>query len=140
MTKPQEISDILFKMTRDVCDTGKKSQIAAAITRRGNIVSFGYNNYNKSHPFQKKYSKNESCIFWHAETHAIHNALRNGQDVSGCDLHITRSKTHKTPQKDYLVTGLAKPCRGCMRAIKEHGIANVYYTTETTEIEVMEIV
>ena len=52
----------------------QSARIAAAIVQKNNIVSIGVNS-RKSHPFQKKYGKNDDSIFLHAETDAIKNAL-----------------------------------------------------------------
>jgi deoxycytidylate deaminase len=126
------ITDTLFKITRDVCDQNKKSQIAAAVIRRGKIVSFGNNDYSKSHPFQKQYASHDHCIFWHAETNAIFNALKEMDDISGCDLYVVRGKKMKVNGKDFPVSGMAMPCPGCMKAIKKYGISRVIYSIDGT--------
>lgn len=86
-------------------------------------------NQFKTHPFQKKYSKNEHCIYLHAEVDSIVRFL-NYNDVSQLaeqTLVVVRAK--RDGVKGKWVHGLAKPCEGCQRAIAAFGIKNVVYTT-----------
>lgn len=106
------------------------ARVAACVVYKGKLVSFGINS-NKTHPFQKKYSKNSQSIFLHAEIAAIKNALYelSIQDMGRSTLYIARAKFLKPNSPDF-VTGLAKPCEGCMRAIGEFGLKKVYYTLD----------
>ncbi len=118
------IEDILTVLDR-MSETSDhpRHRFAAAITLRNKIVSFGTNR-KKSHPFQKKFGKNEHCIYLHAEVNAIKNALKHCSvdDLKKSTLTVLRAKDSKRL--------LAKPCDGCMKAIIEFGIKTVYYTTE----------
>lgn len=107
-----------------------RARIAAAIVRRGEIISIGVNK-DKSHPFQKRYAKHHEAIYVHAEIDAIYSALRRvrPEELKRCSLLISRVKcSSKSPS--ILVPGLAKPCPGCARASLAFGIDEVYYTTE----------
>ena len=108
------------------------TKLAAAVVMRNKIISIGVNQ-RKSHPFQKKYGRNDESIFWHAETDAIKNALKviDVDDLTRCDLYIVRVKKPKPKSKEW-VWGLAAPCDGCRRAIATFGIRNVIYTTDVT--------
>lgn len=108
-----------------------KFQMAAAIVYRNSILGIGCNRM-KSHPFQAKYSKNQESIFLHAEVHAIKNALKEHavDRIRGAEMIIVRRT-----KKGY---GMAKPCEGCMRALAEFGIDNVYYTTDSGDFVALE--
>lgn len=112
-------------------------KFAAAVVYRNRIISFGMNSM-KSHPMAAKYSKNEHAIFLHAEVAAIKNALReiDVDDFTKCDLYITRVKKEK-PFTEKYVWGLAKPCRGCERAIAEFGLKRVVYSCDDGDYGVM---
>jgi deoxycytidylate deaminase len=106
------------------------AKLASAVVYKNRIISIGVNSY-KSHPFQRRFASNKDAIFLHAETSAIHSALRimdTHDDLSDCDIYVCRMK-HLGPNLDF-VSGMAKPCMGCSRAIAEFGIRNVFYTTD----------
>ena len=112
-------------------DTPKlfRVRIVAAVVRRNKIISYGFHQ-NKTHTFQSKYSKRPESIYIHAEIDAIKNALRkiSVNDLSKCDLYVARSK-YEEGKKEVLLPGLAKPCKGCQRAIDTFGCKNVFYTS-----------
>lgn len=132
----QGIIDTLFQVA--TANPHNAEKMAAAVVRRGKIVSIGINSM-KSHPMAAKFGKNEHAIFLHAEVAAIKNALREIEvdDLSKCDIYIVRVKKEKPFTKKY-VYGLAKPCSGCERAIAEFGIKSVIYTKDDGTYEVME--
>lgn len=111
-------------------DTPKlfRVRIVAAVVRRNKIISYGFHQ-NKTHTFQSKYSKRPESIYIHAEIDAIKNALKKLEvtDLSKCDIYIARSRC-VPGTKDVQVPGLAKPCKGCQRAIDTFGFKNVFYT------------
>lgn len=108
-----------------------KFQMAAALVYRNTILGIGCNRM-KSHPFQARYSKNQESIFLHAEVHALKNALKehNLDRIRGAKMIIVRRT-----KKGY---GLAKPCEGCMRAMAEFGIENIYYTSDAGDFVTIE--
>ncbi|MDR3503062.1 MAG: deaminase [Legionella sp.] len=123
--KPEKIMDMLSKMACDVELFGNV-QIAAAIVIKNEIISFGVNEH-KTHPFQKKYAPNPMALYKHAENAAIINALNRvpKNDLKKATMYIVRVK------KDHS-WGMACPCEGCSKAIKEYGIKKVVYTTDVT--------
>ena len=123
-----EIFNETFKLAQSV-EPVRGARIAAAVVRKGKVVSFGYN-HKKSHPFQAKFCKNNHAVFFHAEVHAIKNALNsvNADDLSKCDLYIVRAKRNKENKK--WLTGLSKPCSGCQKCIDLFDLNSVYYSKE----------
>ncbi len=109
------------------------AKLASAVVCKNRIISIGTNSY-KSHPFQKKWASNKDAIFLHAETSAIHSALKilDTDDLSDCDIYVCRVK--HIGQNPAFVHGMSKPCIGCSRAIAEFGIRNVFYTTDEDDV------
>lgn len=113
-----------------------KVWVSAALVHRNKIISYGLNSM-KSNPFQKKYGKNEYAIYKHAEVDAIQTALKLRFDrFEGSYLYVARMKYESTERNNY-VSGLAMPCDGCLRCIKEYGIKNVIYTMDNDLIGVI---
>lgn len=100
----------------------------AAIVYRNKIIALGHS-HKKSHPFQSKYRKNEDAIYWHAETHAIFNALKivDSDTLKKCRLYVCRVKNDQDERQMF---GLSKPCDGCQECIDDHQIPTVVYTLD----------
>lgn len=96
------------------------AKMAAVIKDKKNTISFGLNQ-TKTHPLQARYGKNKHSICLHAEIDAIRNAPKNS-DLRGTSLFVARSLKNGS-------RALAKPCKGCEKAIKDYGITRVIYTT-----------
>lgn len=123
-----EIQDEIFKLAQSV-EPVRGARIAAAVVRRGKVISYGYN-HKKSHPFQTRFCKNRHAVFFHAEVHAIKNALKSVdvEDLSKCELYIVRAKRNSTNRK--WITGMSKPCSGCQKCIDLFDLKSVYYSIE----------
>jgi deoxycytidylate deaminase len=130
LPRDHKILKTLLHMAQDVAPVAN-ARLAAAIAVRGDIVSFG-NNSLRSHPFANKFGKNEHSQFWHAETHAIFNALKrhNVDILERATLYVVRVKRPYETSKEWIV-GTSKPCKGCRRCIMEFGIPRVVYGTES---------
>lgn len=116
----------LFKLASSI-EKVAGARIASSLVLKNSVLSFGFNQ-RKTHPFQAKFGKNVDSIYLHAEVDAIKNALKSYslEDLKNSVLYICRSKTINK----LLVTGLAKPCDGCMRAIASFNIKRVVYSTD----------
>jgi deoxycytidylate deaminase len=123
-----EIQDEIFKLAQSV-EPVRGARIAAAVVRRGKVISYGYN-HKKTHPFQTRFCKNPHAIFFHAEVHAIKNALKSVdvEDLYKCELYIVRAKRDKANRK--WITGMSKPCSGCQKCIDLFDLKSVYYSIE----------
>ena len=123
-----KIFDETFKLAKSV-EPVRGARIAAAVVRRGKIVSYWYN-HKKTHPFQTRFCKNPHAVFFHAEVHAIKNALKSVdvEDLSKCELYIVRAKRNSTNKK--WITGMSKPCSGCQKCIDLFDLKSVYYSKE----------
>jgi deoxycytidylate deaminase len=123
-----EIFNETFKLAQSV-EPVRGARIAAAVVRRGKVISYGYN-HKKTHPFQTRFCKNPHAIFFHAEVHAIKNALKSVdvEDLYKCELYIVRAKRDKANRK--WITGMSKPCSGCQKCIDLFDLKSVYYSIE----------
>ena len=94
-----------------------RAKLAASLVIRNEIISIGYNSY-KTHPLQKRFSKNIEAIFKHAEVDCIINALRHvdPSDLERSTLYVHRVKK-LTKDHDYWSDGYSEPCCGCKRLI-----------------------
>jgi tRNA(Arg) A34 adenosine deaminase TadA len=110
-----------------------KVWVAAALVHRNKVVSYGVNAM-KTHPYQHRYGRNNECVYWHAETLAIYTAdKRLGfTKFNKATLYVARLKFNN-PDKTKLISGLAKPCSGCMRCISDYGIPRIIYTLDHEE-------
>lgn len=111
-----------------------KYKIAAGIVFKRHLVATGVNSY-KTHPMMWEFGKNKDSLFLHAEVDAIKNALRliSVDQLSKSDLYIVRVK--RVDGEREWISGLAKPCRGCQRAIETFNLKNVHYTTDENTVE-----
>lgn len=107
-----------------------RHKLAAAVVHKKSIVALGLNSY-KTHPLMSRYGKNDQSVFLHAEVDAIKNALRviSPDELARCELYVYRVK-RAAQYSTRWITGLARPCEGCMRAIEAFGLQGVYYTLD----------
>jgi len=81
----------------DISQMSNRARLASAVVYRNRIIAIG-TNQKKSHPFQKKYAKNENSIYLHAEICAIVNALKRVDErvLSKSSLFVLQGKTSNT--------------------------------------------
>ena len=122
------ILDILFETAKEVTPVAN-ARVTSCIVFKGKIIAVGQCK-EKTHPFQKQYSKHTEAIKLHAENDVIVKALKkiSINDLKRSTLYVARAKKYNRGSK--FIRGLAKPCTGCQSAIAAIGIKNVVYTTE----------
>jgi len=106
-------------------------KMAAGIVYRKHLISTGVNSY-KTHPMMMpENGYREGQWYLHAEPDAIKNALKliTQEQLTKCDLYVVRVKRPNNKSTKW-ITGLAKPCPGCMRVIASFGIKNVLWTED----------
>ena len=103
-----------------------KFNIGAVIMYKHGVLSIGYN-IKRSHPLQKLYNRyrisydeNEKSNGLHAEMMAISHLDYN---LSKCSIFVYRE--HKDGSM-----AIVRPCKACMKALKDKAIKDIYYTTE----------
>ena len=101
-------------------------QIGCLVVYGHRIISTGYNS-EKTNPLQKRYNqvrfKEDTPHSIHAEIDALSHLLNNKDiDFSKVKIFVYRER------KDHSL-GNSRPCKSCMKLIKDLGIKNIYYTT-----------
>jgi deoxycytidylate deaminase len=134
MNRHEKVLKSLFQIARDIPSEAvpHRTRHAAAIMIKNNLISYGINEM-KTHPFQAQYSKNEEAIFWHAETRAIHNALKiiDASELKKATLYVARVKIEELANKKIEIIGSSMPCCGCMKAIRDFSIKETVYTEDS---------
>lgn len=101
----------------------KRIHIGCCIIKKKEIISTGFNK-NKTHPLQFKYNKFLSYDVKKPKLHAEMDALiKAGKDAKGGTLYIFRRGNDNLYR-------ISKPCKACMKFIRDSGIKRVVYTTE----------
>lgn len=107
-----------------------KVHIGCVAVYQGNIIGIGCNS-NKTHPIQNYYNKfrlsQEQQNFvpkLHAEISCLNSIRHLDINFSKVKLYIYRIRCDQPH-------GLSRPCPSCMAAIKDLGIRDVYYTTNS---------
>lgn len=105
------------------------ARVVAGLYFKNELVSVGFNR-RKTHPLQKEFGKNDNSIYLHAEIDAIIQARKylSESEFSKVSLFIARRKFEENKKNE--VWGLAKPCPGCMRAIRYFKINRVIHTCD----------
>lgn len=105
-----------------------KCHVGCVAVYQGQIIGLGCNS-NKTHPVQKYYNqyriKSESMLpKLHAEINCI-NQIKN------LDINFSKVKLYIYRIRKDQPFGLARPCPSCMAAIRDIGIKDIYYTTNS---------
>lgn len=127
------VVDMLTRLAVENPGVRGKYKIAAGVVYKKHLVATGVNSY-KTHPMMWEFGKNQDALFLHAEVDAIKNSLKliTQEQLSKCDLYIVRVK--KEDGKSGWQKGLAKPCKGCQRAIETFDIRRVFYTNDNNTL------
>lgn len=106
-----------------------KAHIGAVVVSNKDVVSVGVNQRDKTHPMQKKYNVArfgfDSDALRHC-THAEIDALTKVKNVGQYkNIRVYVGRTMKNGE-----LGMCRPCPACFNALKDHGINEIFYTTE----------
>jgi deoxycytidylate deaminase len=107
-----------------------RRKVGCILLRKGRVVVTATNMEGKTHPLQTRLANlvgQPYRISLHAELRAL---IKNKN--SSCDTLIV-ARVHKNG--GFL---LSKPCPVCQLAIREAGIKNVYYSTDSGDLELLE--
>ncbi len=113
--------------------SGSGAKVVSALYIKKQIIAYG-NNSKKSNPFQAKYGKNDKAIFFHAETNVIKKVLDQiGYEelISASDTTLFILRVKNVPNiPGKFIWGIAKPCKGCTRAIVDMKIKRVVFSLD----------
>ena len=108
----------------------KQVHIGCVAVYKKQVIGVGYNT-NKTHPIQMKYNKYRD-LEWNgiqpkAKLHAELMCLLNIKDLN-IDFAKVKIFIYREDKNGHLAS--SKPCNACMRAIKDYGIKDIYYTVD----------
>ena len=110
--------------------------LGCVITYKGRVIGKGSNS-DKTDPLQKRYNKERKfnkCGTQpvkhsvHAEIAALKSIpypIQKNINWSKVKIYIFRISNGKP-----LSQGCSRPCKGCLKALRDKGIQNIYYTTD----------
>lgn len=111
----------------------ERLKVVSFLIYRGKIVGFGVNS-EKTSPMQKFYRKQTSLATIpnfidkeHSEINLLRRTYLKDFDMRRVELVVISKRNDGNFR-------LARPCCTCMRAIKDHGIKNVFYSTNENTI------
>lgn len=99
----------------------QKQRVGCVITNKSIPINFGFNDMRKTHPRALRYD----FPYIHAELHAMIGV--DNDKLSGSTAYVARVKKNNK-------SGMAKPCEFCQEELRQQGVKDVYFTTETNEI------
>lgn len=124
MTKKQKSFFEAAKVVSTMSDFDKV-HIGCIVTDAHRIISSGCNS-NKTHPLQKQLNKErfdlDSHHTLHAEVAALLPLMKEDIDFSKVKIY-----THRNYKDGRLA--MSRPCKSCMKLIKDLGIKEICYTT-----------
>lgn len=102
---------------------------AIILDRRGNILSTGFNSSQKTHPKQLLYNKykNNARIYLHAEIDALVKC--KAKPYVMIIARINRKGELR----------IAKPCDGCIEAIRHSDLKKIYFTNNFGELVLLDL-
>jgi len=118
---------VYYRAERLALDNGRCYHLAAILRRNGKVVRIGENTH-KTHPrFRRQYPDGT----WGAHMHAEMNVLRFAQP--GDEIEVLRIKKHEHTWT------MAKPCKICLRYMRQAGIRKVKYTNWNGDWEILKL-
>lgn len=116
----------------------ERLKVVSFLIYKGKIVNFGVNS-EKTSPMQKFYRKKTSLATIpnfidkeHSEINLLRRTYFGEFDMRRVELVVISKRNDGNFR-------LARPCCTCMRAVKDYGIQNIYYTTNENTIVKEEI-
>lgn len=96
---------------------------------RNVILAKGYNT-NKTNPLQYNYNHYRDLEWNNVEPKAkLHAEMTCILKIMHLDIDFSKVKLYVFRQDLNGNLAMCRPCRACMKAIKDLGIKNIYYTT-----------
>jgi deoxycytidylate deaminase len=103
-----------------------KYKLGAVLVIKGRVIARGYNSA-KSHPIQKRYNMERLNMEHDSAPHHLHAEMEvltkaRGVDLRNAEIFVYHINAHGDQK-------MARPCAACMKAIKEHGVCVIHYST-----------
>jgi len=124
------MNEKFFRLAKNVSELSDypTHHLGCVVIYKGKVISSGFN-CNKTHPIQRVYNRerfSEDCSphSLHAETHALCSLMRDP------DIDWGRVVLYTYRERKDGSFGLARPCKSCMKLLKDLGIHRICYTTD----------
>ena len=106
-----------------------QTKLGCVLVDKHRIVSSGHNSSTRCSPLQKQMDtarfgfsdKHKGPV--HAETDCLLPLIRQGIDISGSDIYLSRR--HRDGS-----LALSRPCPGCMSLLRAVGVKRAYFSVE----------
>lgn len=105
-----------------------KTKVGCVITLKSNILATGKSS-NKTSPMQKRYNRYRHFANDKHTEHKLHSEIQALQKIKFLDVDRKKLSIYTYREFKDGSYALARPCPGCIAALKEFGIYNIYYTT-----------
>jgi len=124
------LNKLIDKMNKRIIDRYHFNVGAIVLDKRGNIISYGENNYSKTHPWMVKFNtnKNRPRIYLHAEVDALIKC-KNEKPYTLIVCRLGRSGEIR----------LAHPCPICTNVINYSKLHRVLFTNDEGNLELMRL-
>lgn len=122
-----------FDLARNACfySDCNCARLGAVLVYKNKVMSVGWNN-TKTNPLQQELNQHRNLD---SNVHEINNSLHAEVTcllrARGLNIEYSKSSLFVYRIKKDGSSGLSRPCKGCMSLIKELGIKNIYYSTES---------
>ena len=113
----------VLRVTRYTMSSKRYEIKTTCFDKKGNVLSVGYNSYNKSSPWQKELSLKAGLSEHRISLHSEISALLRAKNQQVYFMQIERYDAAGNPK-------LCLPCPSCMLAIKQCKVKVVRFTTE----------
>lgn len=108
--------------------SGSNAKLGCAVIYKHRVISTGTNS-DKVHPLQAKYNVYR---FSGSTPHKVHAEVASLIPlIKDKSIDWTQVKLFLYREKKSGTLGLSRPCKSCMALIRDLGIKQVYYTTDT---------
>lgn len=106
-----------------------QNRVGCVLVSGHRILSSGHNSITRCSPFQKQMDivrfgnsdRHKGPV--HAETDCLLPLIRQGIDISGSDIYLSRRHRNGS-------LGLSRPCPGCMSLLRAVGVKRAYFSVE----------
>ena len=128
---PSRVQKGFFRAADAVASLSDHNQtkLGCVLVDKHRIVSSGHNSSTRCSPLQKQMDttrfgpsdKHKSHV--HAETDCLLPLIRQGIDISGSDIYLSRRHRNGS-------LALSRPCPGCMSLLRAVGVKRAYFSVE----------
>ncbi len=108
-------------------DKNNRYKIGCVVVYGNKVISTGFNK-DKSAPLQKKYNEEKNVPDW--TNHKVHAEISAISNIIDLDINWNKVSIYTYRKRNDRPFGISRPCKACMKLIRDMGIRHVYYTTD----------